>query len=529
MATRIVPLYFYPTILYYMPMDTPDNYYTILGVPIDADTDTLKRAYRQLARRYHPDLAGPEGALHMKRISRAYAVLSDPQKRLNYDTVIGGVIDLRRGGLTRARPKQQTTSPSHDLQFSALSIFSTKGPLHTGPVVHSTLGVISALHSVQTEQGMLAAAGTLDGTGMLWHIGSTQDPIRFAADPTFTIESLRELRFSAGCRLLAGWGRLGLHVWDTRDGKLLWSYSLGQRAVSTHYSLDVVLRETTGGTGRGEARMALPFLSEDPRVPRAQGVRATDIVSQPIGVDVVDPRFIVGLPLAGTRGKPLVCAEDAGAKRQFWAIRLRSLAQDGHTLLTLSCTNTPNKPREANEMTQAFSQKETVRKETIRKETIRKETINIRRWDLTAQTRFSKKPQPRVANSIIADNCAECTPPYAVTPRVDTLAFVHAGHKVRIYDTVTGTYSELPGGRDKSGPYGASSKLAISPAARWIAVAREDSEVNEGVIDLWSVDAGQLVQKLYHPWQISALHFAEHQLLVALTDGTIQVWHLPNP
>ena len=37
---------------------------------------------------------------------------------------------------------------------------------------------------------------------------------------------------------------------------------------------------------------------------------------------------------------------------------------------------------------------------------------------------------------------------------------------------------------------------------------------------------GQLVQKLYHPWQISALHFAEQQLLVALTDGTIQLWNL---
>src|SRR2546426_11126447 len=188
-------------------MDTLDNYYAILGVPIDADSDTIKRAYRQLARRYHPDLAGPEGAVQMKRINRAYDVLSDPQKRLNYDTVIGGVIDLRRAGPARTRPKQQRASPSDDLEFSGLSIFSTKGPLHTGPVLHSTLGVISALNSVQTEQGMLAAAGTLDGTGMLWHIESPRDTIRFAVDPTFTIESLRELRFSAGCRLLAGWGR----------------------------------------------------------------------------------------------------------------------------------------------------------------------------------------------------------------------------------------------------------------------------------------------------------------------------------
>src|SRR6266700_3108957 len=62
-------------------MDTPENYYAILGIPIDANEDTLKRAYRQLARRYHPDLAGPGGALEMKRLNRAYAVLSDPEQR----------------------------------------------------------------------------------------------------------------------------------------------------------------------------------------------------------------------------------------------------------------------------------------------------------------------------------------------------------------------------------------------------------------------------------------------------------------
>src|SRR6266571_4458577 len=66
----------------------------------------------------------------------------------------------------------------------------------------------------------------------------------------------------------------------------------------------------------------------------------------------------------------------------------------------------------------------------------------------------------------------------------------------------------------------------LSHLMRLVAVAREDSEVNEGVIDLWAADQGQLVQKLYHPWQISALHFAEKQLIVALTDGTIQVWEL---
>src|SRR6266566_1629885 len=107
-----------------MLMDTPENYYAVLGVPLDADSDTLKRAYRQLARRYHPDLAVPEGAVEMKRINRAYAVLSDPEKRLNYDTIIGGVIDIRQGSLTRPRSRPRRFDHVDD-EFSGLSIFST--------------------------------------------------------------------------------------------------------------------------------------------------------------------------------------------------------------------------------------------------------------------------------------------------------------------------------------------------------------------------------------------------------------------
>src|ERR1700730_6583467 len=177
-------------------MDTPDNYYAMLGVPIDADSDTIKRAYRQLARRYHPDLAGEEGVLQMKRINRAYDVLSDPEKRLNYDTVIGGVIDLRRGGIARPRPIQRKMDASDDLEFSGLSIFSTRGPFHAGPKLRTQLGVISSLNFAQTEQGLLIAAGSLDGKGLIWLAGSAKPPVTFATNSAFTVESLREMRLS---------------------------------------------------------------------------------------------------------------------------------------------------------------------------------------------------------------------------------------------------------------------------------------------------------------------------------------------
>src|SRR5215471_14840601 len=161
-------------------MDAPDNYYAILGVPVDADDDTLKRAYRQLARRYHPDLAGPEGAVQMKRINRAYDVLSDSEKRLNYDTIIGGVIDLRKGGLTGQRPVERKFNLSDDIEFSGLSIFSTKGPFRTGPVLHTSLGVISALCSVETTKGFCVAAASLDGKGILWLADTPLTPTSFA-------------------------------------------------------------------------------------------------------------------------------------------------------------------------------------------------------------------------------------------------------------------------------------------------------------------------------------------------------------
>ena len=62
------------------------DYYDLLGVARDADADSLKRAYRRLARQYHPDINKEAGAEDkFKEIGRAYEVLSDPQTRARYD------------------------------------------------------------------------------------------------------------------------------------------------------------------------------------------------------------------------------------------------------------------------------------------------------------------------------------------------------------------------------------------------------------------------------------------------------------
>ncbi|GAA4369922.1 molecular chaperone DnaJ [Nocardioides caricicola] len=60
--------------------------YELLGVARDADGDAIKKAYRRLARQYHPDVnPDPEAQERFKEISLAYEVLSDPQKRASYD------------------------------------------------------------------------------------------------------------------------------------------------------------------------------------------------------------------------------------------------------------------------------------------------------------------------------------------------------------------------------------------------------------------------------------------------------------
>jgi molecular chaperone DnaJ len=68
-------------------MPTPD-YYTILGVPRNASKEDIKKAYRKLARKFHPDLnpGKKEAEARFKELSEAHDVLSDPEKRSNYDT-----------------------------------------------------------------------------------------------------------------------------------------------------------------------------------------------------------------------------------------------------------------------------------------------------------------------------------------------------------------------------------------------------------------------------------------------------------
>ena len=62
------------------------DYYEVLGISKGASDAEIKKAYRSLAKKYHPDVNKEAGAeAKFKEINEAYEVLSDPQKRQTYD------------------------------------------------------------------------------------------------------------------------------------------------------------------------------------------------------------------------------------------------------------------------------------------------------------------------------------------------------------------------------------------------------------------------------------------------------------
>lgn len=81
----------------------PVDYYEVLGVSRSASDADIKRAYRSLARKYHPDVADDKAAAetHFKEINEAYGVLSDPQKRQLYDAYGHAGVN---GGPTQGNP-----------------------------------------------------------------------------------------------------------------------------------------------------------------------------------------------------------------------------------------------------------------------------------------------------------------------------------------------------------------------------------------------------------------------------------------
>jgi DnaJ-class molecular chaperone len=100
------------------------TYYMILGVPSTETDSGIRAAYRDLAKRFHPDVAGEHATRSFQEISEAYSVLSDPQRRREYNR------ELRSGDASSGAVSVRR-SPREPLVSASVPIFRGRDGVRT--------------------------------------------------------------------------------------------------------------------------------------------------------------------------------------------------------------------------------------------------------------------------------------------------------------------------------------------------------------------------------------------------------------
>jgi len=186
------------------------DYYKVLGVKKDASPDDIKKSFRQLARKFHPDLnkGSKEAEEKFKEINEAYQVLGDPQKKTQYDQVghaefrpgdaagytppsyedlfrdfgLGDIFDAFSGTSPRAARQRSGADLRYEIEISLADAFS--GTKNTVGVPHHF--ACSACHGAGAEPGSVRDCPTCNGTGEVRSVQSAgnRQMVNIAVCPT---------------------------------------------------------------------------------------------------------------------------------------------------------------------------------------------------------------------------------------------------------------------------------------------------------------------------------------------------------
>jgi curved DNA-binding protein CbpA len=125
-----------------------DDYYKILGVIHQADSKEIKTAYRLMAKKYHPDRNSAVSDNVMKKINIAFEVLSDPEKRKQYDL-------LRFGGVSKPE------GTVDDASYAGYSTGNIYGPNSDDSYYHEK--TVSSQYNYAVDNNNSSDIGSMDG------------------------------------------------------------------------------------------------------------------------------------------------------------------------------------------------------------------------------------------------------------------------------------------------------------------------------------------------------------------------------
>lgn len=293
------------------------DYYAILEVERTADEEELRLAYRRLARRYHPDVAGPDAVIKMQEINVAYQALSDPERRKIYDASLH---PAPGGGRSWS-----ATAPSQRPRLGLRALNPTPFSLHRQ---FSALDSVPVVAIAFAQDGALCGLGQLDGrmTIMSTRDGASISKLAFGADERVGV--LHSLRLSPRGMLACAWGfSMGVRVWSIPDGRILWNTSTS----APRSMMDAMLYDSAPYVRLATPDAPMALADDDPFEWADSGRRATAVYSRPLTA-----------PVSMAWLTPIRCREEGsvGWLRESpddnWRVHARLLSADGRMLLTAS-------------------------------------------------------------------------------------------------------------------------------------------------------------------------------------------------
>ena len=138
-------------------MGVARDHYDVLGVTHDADSDTIKGAYRRLAKRLHPDVCRDGSADAFREVRAAFETLSDPGRRRCYDEGQAQPVEARK-------PPRQRRSPAH---VAHGEIVLSPDEAAAGGIVSLEVPLQVVCPTCEGTGGLLLDCLTCDGLGLV--------------------------------------------------------------------------------------------------------------------------------------------------------------------------------------------------------------------------------------------------------------------------------------------------------------------------------------------------------------------------